>query len=672
MVEFFSSFKNYKFQTPNRLNSFLMKKNLILLLSGLAFSSAYSQPYQWDTRFGKNGLSFGPNQIWADYTAQEIHLVNDCKAIVGSYCYGPNGESYISLSRYNLSDGSVDANFGDGQESLFRFNFRNHLKDFLVQPDQKIVVAGDDWGSNSSSDFRAALFRLKADGKALDSTFGTNGRLRVESDGISSGGFITPFLLPDGRIQVSGYTNGHAGGGSYSFIAVRVKPDGKMDSTFGINGMYRNFSVGAGPHKSVLYPDGKMLTVVSAGFPTFINFIKLKSNGTADSTFGINGVVETGLGTGQFEKVSFFLQPDGKFLVNFRHPDQNTTQQVARFKVNGQRDSTFGVNGVFSYTFSTLQTYPLVGGLKVLNDGKILASVSLSPSPPSRIVLFRLKSNGQMDSTFGNNGLWVRQIQNSSSITNHEIDNKGNIWLCGQKNNDLSFMTKVTQNPGHLVPVNLGDDTTQCGNAPITLNATTPGATNYLWGNGSNSPTLEVNTNGTYSVWATNSNNKCFGRDTVQVSFIPVVIPTISLSGNFLTTSGVGAFKWYKNNIPIPGQTGSSTAITGPGIYTVTLTINGCTGTSLPFIVTNIESPENQSISIFPNPAINGEVNVKVSSDFLPYQLSSYDLQGKVIEIPETVYDSSKRLKLSQKIDAVVVVKMESKMGIRIIRVVVN
>lgn len=64
----------------------------------------------------------------------------------------------------------------------------------------------------------------------------------------------------------------------------------------------------------------------------------------------------------------------------------------------------------------------------------------------------------------------------------------------------------------------LGNDTTICPGQNLTLNATMPWATSYLWSNGSSSPTINVNSAGTYSVSVSGGLCGQGGGDTIVVS----------------------------------------------------------------------------------------------------------------------------------------------------------
>src|SRR5262249_31933757 len=90
-------------------------------------------------------------------------------------------------------------------------------------------------------------------------------------------------------------------------------------------------------------------------------FIKMNVDGTPDTAFGVNGVLDTGnVGTfdltGQFTSTAFYL-------IKFDFGTNQTT--IQRFALDGTTlDTTFGTNGTL--TINSQAT------VKVLEDGKIL------------------------------------------------------------------------------------------------------------------------------------------------------------------------------------------------------------------------------------------------------------------------------------------------------------
>ncbi len=118
-----------------------------------------------------------------------------------------------------------------------------------------------------------------------------------------------------------------------------------------------------------------------------------------------------------------------------------------------------------------------------------------------------------------------------------------------------------------------------CQGEPTTLSAT-PGFSGYSWSNNQSGPNITVNTAGTYTVTVTNSQG-CQGTASYTVSQLPVPIPNITgpaslcVNGDAILNAGAG----YDSYLWSTGSPNQLAAVTGPGIYQVTVTQNGCQGT---------------------------------------------------------------------------------------------
>ena len=155
----------------------------------------------------------------------------------------------------------------------------------------------------------------------------------------------------------------------------------------------------------------------------FITSLCKTQPGTLDSSFGANGKLTTHFFNGQ-DTVEYAnassIQPDGKIVVAgyFYVYDYHANFIIARYKTNGDLDSSFGTNGkvITYFTRAGLATtYPK--SVIILPDGKILVggyrvdAPATSPTgrPPSQSinrysVMARYMPNGDLDSSFGVNG----------------------------------------------------------------------------------------------------------------------------------------------------------------------------------------------------------------------------------------------------------------------------
>jgi hypothetical protein len=113
----------------------------------------------------------------------------------------------------------------------------------------------------------------------------------------------------------------------------------------------------------------------------------------------------------------------------------------------------------------------------------------------------------------------------------------------------------------------------------------------------------------------------------------PVPKPAITASGNVLTSSESAGNQWYLNGSMIPGATGRQYKVREAGVYSVTLTQNGCSDSSADFnyVSTTIVDPAawNNKVLIYPNPVENWLTITNRNNRFLSVQL--IDVNGKQV-----------------------------------------
>jgi uncharacterized delta-60 repeat protein len=142
-----------------------------------------------------------------------------------------------------------------------------------------------------------------------------------------------------------------------------------------------------------------------------ITVIRLAADGSLDPTFGVGGIVTTGIpgGTGFDVATGIAVRPDRKILVvgwSLR-VDSRFDTVVVRYLENGAPDPGFGVGGI---AIVGVPLRWLIGRkLSIQPDGTIVVVGTLT-DPLSTIghaVMFRLREGGLLDPTFGVAGMTV-------------------------------------------------------------------------------------------------------------------------------------------------------------------------------------------------------------------------------------------------------------------------
>jgi len=200
---------------------------------------------------------------------------------------------------------------------------------------------------------------------------------------------------------------------------------GTQDPKFGNGGIVTTANTGA--NAAALQGDGKI--VVAGSIATNQNqqqpgLLRYNTDGTLDPNFGIGGKVVIG-GTNAGPAFAVTIQSDGKILAV---APANLHLTVFRFNSNGSLDNTFGNNGATAIQPGELFLGPASGGIALQPDGRILVATGHNDGGPLRIVA-RLLANGQLDSTFGSNGVAPTFGGDSVAVVPNGTSPNGNILV---------------------------------------------------------------------------------------------------------------------------------------------------------------------------------------------------------------------------------------------------
>ncbi len=336
--------------------------------------------------FGTGGVALNPHFNSVDL--RDLQLQADGKILLAGSNYtgldtGPGGSPIIHafVMRY-LPNGVIDSSFAtNGVFEVTDYN-QSEFNAVLIQSDQSLRLIG-------YSDGITYITKLTAAG-TLDNSFGTNGS-RAISD-LSTFFFFNrgAIALNDGSILSYGLSDPNFSGSKLT--CVKTDASGDLITSFGQNGV-SSFDLDSDPNtfeevtKAQELSDGK---IVLAGRPgTDYVLIRLKTDGTPDSTFATNGILAN-----LPAYTDMVVQPTGKILVG---GSKQVTQfdwglTVSRYNANGTIDNSFNTTGTFECDFSagfeslqcmvlTSPDYLLVGGKTAYIDefsDFLLAEINMS------------------------------------------------------------------------------------------------------------------------------------------------------------------------------------------------------------------------------------------------------------------------------------------------------
>ncbi len=411
-------------------NSFFIKFiYLLFLFISINVFPVFSQTL--DVTFGNGGKVVTP--VNDTSTANNIAIQSDGKILAGGSTTIA-GKDYFALVRYNI-DGSLDNTFGSGGKVVAQFKDRSLISSIAIEPDGKIVAGGtaQNYSTNLFLDSSYAIIRFKMDG-SIDSLFGNNGITTVKmSDG--TGELKKLLIKPDGKILSAGTVSTPIF--ENAPVLVQFKPNGSLDSSFGTNGKLEGYINDIEEITDIaLGKDGKIYaTGRNNKYNNDFVAVRLSSNGTIDSTFGTNGVVKTDFGNTPYRdelSTGVVALPDTSFILA-GYTAQNSTPAtfaLAKYKVNGSLDSTFGTGGKVTTQIYNLDSY----AQNIITDsagGLLVSGYTLGAQQD--FVIARYSANGKLDTTFGNNSIIITDFTGFPDIAYSSVlQSDGKIILAGR------------------------------------------------------------------------------------------------------------------------------------------------------------------------------------------------------------------------------------------------
>jgi uncharacterized delta-60 repeat protein len=376
-----------------------------------------------DTTFGFFGVSmagFAAERAWGNAVA----LTPRGQVVVAGGAR-EGGNQAFAVARFR-SNGTLDETFGTGSPAPGcalirwpRYPGFQEARAVVVQPDQRIVVAGHVQGSGGF-----AVARLDSRGR-LDPTFGNSGRVLTRKMRSEEANAIV--LQPDGKIVVAGL--GRTRDGAFRFGIARYLENGRLDPEFGGDGVVQIVVGGddfhsSGPVCGALAQDVLWGRLVAAGRTltegtghTVGALIRLQANGSLDPGFGSDGR-RLLHGWHALQIVSIAINANGNILAvgNPGH-DYDSGFVAWSFDPRDGAFNTFGDAGEVLVSFADLG-FPFADprgvaihsgatGEGIVIVGTASASGIHHPSSVTYFALARLGLNGRLDSSFGRGGLVV-------------------------------------------------------------------------------------------------------------------------------------------------------------------------------------------------------------------------------------------------------------------------
>jgi hypothetical protein len=172
----------------------------------------------------------------------------------------------------------------------------------------------------------------------------------------------------------------------------------------------------------------------------------------------------------------------------------------------------------------------------------------------------------------------------------------------------LSAPVLVTVNTLPSAVVSPSGPLSLCPGQSITLNANSGSSLTYQWRSngvpipGATLSSYSASATGTYSVLVTSSsgcsttsNSVTLSVSNPSASITPLGSTTFCTGGSVVLNANTGSglsYQWLNNGAAVPGATLSSYTATGSGVFSVVVSLSGCSATSTSVTVTQVNTPQ--------------------------------------------------------------------------------
>ena len=244
--------------------------------------------------------------------------------------------------------------------------------------------------------------------------------------------------------------------GNFAYFVSRMQQtDGKMDSSFGINGTFFIPSFALDASKSVIgfgYDSLDRFTIgfsyTIGSFRAGLGVLRLNKYGVIDSSFGVNGIATFQFGSNGVNIIGINVKKDGKIIACGEYNNgYNNDFLIAQVNQAGKIDSNFNEVGYYIGTFSSGAVNEIPVSFFVADDGKIVVAGRVFNTMNNDIGIMRLLPNGKIDSSFANHGKFIHDFGSDEYVFDCTPGKNGSIVVIGLITNiSRNFLIKLLNN----------------------------------------------------------------------------------------------------------------------------------------------------------------------------------------------------------------------------------
>lgn len=363
------------------MRSYLTAVIAAAFLGALHIAFPVSAEINLDESFGSNGVTLTSVGRGHDKAYSIVIQENGMIVVAGSSAEGT--QATMALVRYT-PDGLLDPEFSFPSGPVFRSLYEQVLIESAgIGIDGRIVLGG----SVVRDGRRAGVLVRTYENGLVDESFGLNGTVLLE-DTERETGFHDLEISPDGSVTVVGFS---LNGEIENPIAARFSNDGTIDSSFGQDGIVIETQVAGRYQGMAVGPAGAVLAcgyVIGDSGNKGLYLRKFRSDLSPDEGFGTDGTVT--LFEADTDVVAHDLDVDSRGLV-FAGGESSSDAGISRlliagFSENGQPLEQFGDDGVLVHDIpDSSGAY----SIKVIEDQALVAAGFRKSESGSDVVMLR-------------------------------------------------------------------------------------------------------------------------------------------------------------------------------------------------------------------------------------------------------------------------------------------
>ncbi len=344
----------------------------------------YNTDGSLDTDFGTDGVF--TLDLSTNDRCYALAIRSDGVIIAG----GVTGTSNLDMLVAQLTpSGELDTFFDtDGILTIDDHASADAVNAIAIQEDNKILVAGRGFTTNKQAFY---LTRLLSNG-TTDPDFGSAGVVE-HLIGTENCEISAMELMSDGRIICAGSTYVDASI-KYDLVATRYTSEGQLDASFSGDGkaVVHSSTNDDRAYALALTADGGVLLGGVEGEATSSSKIllaRLNSAGTLDDNFGTDGLARlfTGVLPSRCEELAELA--DGKILACGTSAFDNSGRKgyLSRLNADGTFDTSFGTEGVLE--FGEVGQYRETPSMVVASNGDVVVAGITGTAPNVNVLLIR-------------------------------------------------------------------------------------------------------------------------------------------------------------------------------------------------------------------------------------------------------------------------------------------